>query len=369
MFAELKLRCRFWPGNLRLLPTAGLLLGLFLGSCRPQPEVWLEPLPTATQAVFRSSGELITVYFTALSNDDFRGGPDRQLAEAIDQARTQVDAALYDLNLWSIRNALIRAHQRGVQVRLVVESDSLDRPEIQEMIAAGIPLVDDQMDSLMHNKFVVIDASEVWTGSMNLTVNGAYRHLNNLVQFRSSRLAENYTVEFEEMFLEGYFGENSLMNTPHPDLTLNGIRIETYFAPDDHPQDRLIQLIQEAENSIEFLYYSFTVDEVAQVLIAQAERGVEVHGVVDTYQESSGVGGEYQRFKDAGLEVYLDRHPEKLHHKVMIIDDQIVLTGSYNLTRSADQANDENVLIIHDPEVAGIFLAEFEWIFSDASQP
>jgi phosphatidylserine/phosphatidylglycerophosphate/cardiolipin synthase-like enzyme len=104
-------------------------------------------------------------------------------------------------------------------------------------------------------------------------------------------------------------------------------------------------------------------------LIAQAERGVEVKGVVDSYQESSGVGGEYQRFKDAGLEVYLDRYPEKLHHKVMIIDDQIVMTGSYNLTRSADQANDENVLIIHDPEVAGIFLAEFEWIFSDASRP
>lgn len=369
MFANLKLRGRFWTGQLRFLPMAGLLLGLFLGSCRPQPEAWLEPLPTATQAVFRSSGELITVYFTALSNDDFRGGPDRQLAEAIDQAQIQIDAALYDLNLWSIRNALIRAHQRGVQVRLVVESDSLDRPEIQEMIAAGIPLVDDQMDSLMHNKFVIIDASEVWTGSMNFTVNGAYRHLNNLVRIRSSRLAENYTAEFEEMFLEGYFGDISLMNTPHPDFTLNGIRIETYFAPDDHPQDRLIQLIQKAEDSIEFLYYSFTADEVAQALIYQAERGVKVRGVLDAYQENSGLGGEYQHLKEAGLEVFLDRYPEKLHHKVMIIDDQIVLTGSYNLTRSANQANDENILIIHDPEVADIFLAEFEWIFSDASLP
>lgn len=352
----------------RFLLTAGLLANLFLGSCRPQPAAWLEPLPTSTRAVFTSSGELVTVFFTALGNDDFRGGPDRQLAEAIDQARIQIDAALYDLDLWSIRNALIRAHQRGVQVRLVVESDSLDRPEIQELMAAGIPLVDDQADSLMHNKFLIIDASEVWTGSMNFTVNGAYRHLNNLVRIRSSRLAENYTVEFEEMFLEGYFGEIALVNTPHPELIVDGIRIETYFAPDDHPQVRMIQLIRQAQESIKFLYYSFTSDEVAEALISQAERGVEVQGVVDAYQESSGLGGEFQRLKEAGLNVYLDRYPEKLHHKVMIIDDRVVLTGSYNLTRSAEQANDENVLVIHDQEIAGIFLAEFEWIFSDASQ-
>ena len=326
----------------------------------------MEPLPTPTRSEYTSSTELISVYFTALANEDFQGGPDRLLAEAIDQARTQIDAALYDLDLWSIRNALIRAHQRGVQVRLVVESDSLDRPEIQELIAEGIPLVDDQAESLMHNKFMVIDASEVWTGSMNYTINGAYRHLNNLVCIRSSRLAENFTAEFEEMFLEGYFGEITLENTPHPDLVLDGVRIETYFAPDDHPQKRIIQLIEEAQESIDFLYYSFTADDVADALIDQAQTGIAVRGVVDAYQEGTGLGGEYQHLKDAGLEVYLDRHPEKLHHKVMVIDSRIVITGSYNLTRSAEELNDENLLIIHDPDIAEIFLGEFAWIFSDA---
>jgi phosphatidylserine/phosphatidylglycerophosphate/cardiolipin synthase-like enzyme len=150
---------------------------------------------------------------------------------------------------------------------------------------------------------------------------------------------------------------------------VDGVRIETYFAPDDHPQDRVIQLIQGAEDSIDFLYYSFTADQVADALIDQAERGVVVRGVLDEYQQHAGLGGEYQRLKDAGLEVYLDRHPEKLHHKVMIIDGHITITGSYNLTRSAEEGNDENLLILDDPAIGEIFQREFDWIYSDAAAP
>lgn len=342
-------------------------LGLYLSGCQPEPPAWLAPLPTPTSAAEPSPDQLCRVYFTAPFNEDFRGGPDQYLVEALDQARSQIDAALYDLNLWSIRDALIRAHQRGVAVRLVVESDYLDRPEIQELIAAGIPLVGDEASSLMHNKFFVIDGAQVWTGSMNMTVNGAYRHLNNLLNLRSTRLAANFTDEFEEMFLEGYFGENTLENTAYPSLVINGIEIETYFSPDDDTAERLIDLILSAEESIDFLYYSFTSDGIADALLFQASQGVQVRGVFDSYQNQAGLGGEYPRLSTQGLDVHLDAHPEKLHHKVLIIDQEIVVTGSYNLTRSAEVQNDENTLIIHDRDCATSFLREFEWIYQDAS--
>ncbi len=354
---------RQYPTHIILL----VLLATVVGSCRPAPPSWLEPIPTTTSSGYTSPDQLYSVYFTAPANDEFKGGPDRFLADALDQARSQIDGALYDLNLWTIRNALIRAHQRGVQVRLVVENDSLDRTEIQELISAGIPIVTDQRNGLMHNKFIIIDGAEVWTGSMNLTVNGAYRHLNNLVRLRSTRLAENYQAEFEEMFLEGYFGENSLENTPHPDLTINGVRIETYFSPDDEPAQRLIELILSAEESIAFMYYSFTSDGISEAILQQASQGVRVRGVLDAYQERVGLGGEYQHLADQGLDVYLDAHPEKMHHKVLIIDETIVVTGSYNLTRSAEVQNDENILIIYDSNFAEIFLGEFEWIYQDAA--
>ena len=96
-------------------------------------------------------------------------GPDKVLAGAIDSARLSVDVAAYSLNLWSIRDALISAYRRGVQVRVVMESDNMDVPEVQELIGAGIPVHGDQREGLMHDKFVVIDRYEVWTGSMNYT--------------------------------------------------------------------------------------------------------------------------------------------------------------------------------------------------------
>lgn len=348
-----------------------VILGLVLflvSSCQPVEPGWLEPLPSTTPSKNNSTGQIFNVYFTAPSNDDYRGGPDQFLAEAIDQTRSTIDAALYDLNLWSVRNALIRAHQRGVVVQIVLEEDSGDRSEVQELIQAGIPVVYDQAEGLMHNKFFILDGIEIWTGSMNMTVNGAYRHLNNLVRVRSSRLAENYTEEFYEMFQDGYFGENTILNTPHSDLTIDGIRIETYFSPDDSPAARIMGLILDAQKSIAFMVYSFTSDGIGDALLYQDSQGIEVRGVLDAYQNSAGLGGEYQRLRDYGLDVFLDTHPEKLHHKVIIIDESIVITGSYNLTRSAEIRNDENILIIHDEQIAEIYLGEFNWIFEEASR-
>ena len=78
--------------------------------------------------------------------------------------------AIHFLDLWSIRDALIDAHRRGVAVRLVTESDNMHVPEIQEVREAGIPVLGDRREGRMHNKFVVIDRQEVWTGSLNLFI-------------------------------------------------------------------------------------------------------------------------------------------------------------------------------------------------------
>jgi phosphatidylserine/phosphatidylglycerophosphate/cardiolipin synthase-like enzyme len=125
------------------------------------------------------------------------GGPDGPLAAAIDSARLTVDVAIYSLSLNSIRDALIRAHDRGVQVRMVMESENLDRSDPQKLKDAGIPILGDRREGLMHDKFVVIDNSEVWMGSMNFTDSGGYTDNNNLIRIHSVKMAENYTKEFE----------------------------------------------------------------------------------------------------------------------------------------------------------------------------
>jgi phosphatidylserine/phosphatidylglycerophosphate/cardiolipin synthase-like enzyme len=91
--------------------------------------------------------------------------------------------------------------------------------------------------------------------------------------------------------------------------------------------------------------------------------------VMDDTQVTSNQGTEYDPFIQAGLNVRLDGNQDGLmHHKVFIIDQEIVIAGSYNFTTSAEESNDENVVIIFSPEVAGKFMQEFQRIH-DQAQP
>lgn len=295
-----------------------------------------------------------------------RGGPDSHLAAAIDAARLSVEVAVYELDLWSVRDALIAAHRRGVSVRMVTDSDNIDTGEIQDLKEAGIPVLGDRRESLMHNKFAIIDHQEVWSGSMNFTINDAYKNNNNLIRMRSSQLAQDYVTEFEEMFAQDQFGMGSPANTPYPSLTIEGTRLNVYFSPDDGAAAHLIERIQEAQRSIHFLAYSFTSDDIADAILQRAQAGVTVSGVFEGSQVDSNLGGEYSRLVDAGLDVRLDGNAHNMHHKVMIIDEQVVVTGSYNFSANAEERNDENLLIINNLELARQFEAEFDKVFSQS---
>jgi phosphatidylserine/phosphatidylglycerophosphate/cardiolipin synthase-like enzyme len=312
-----------------------------------------------------------TVYFTDPSSStasSYRGGPDESLAAAIDQARISVDVAIYDLNLWSVRDALISAYRRGVDVRVVTDSDNMDEQEVQELKEAGIEVLGDRQEGLMHDKFVIIDRAEVWTGSMNFTTGGGYLDNNNLMRLRSSKLAEDYTHEFEQMFINDQFGANKKPGTPNPTMTVNGSLVEVYFSPEDGTLEHILTTVNAAHESINFLAYSFTSDELAQALIERAKSGVTVSGVFDEDQYHSNAGTEFDTLKNAGIDVRLDGNPRLMHHKVIIIDQEVVITGSYNFSNNAEHNNDENTLIIHNQDIAAQFLKEFQQIFDIAQR-
>ena len=359
------------PSDRRRLrtPLAGLLLALglvwlmALMRSRPSPE---EP---AVSAVPTAIGEdWYRLYFSepgGLNAVRLRGGPDAALAQAIDQSQYSVDVAAYDLDLWSIRDALIRAHRRGVEVRVVTEADNLGRREIADLVTARIAVLGDNLPSLMHHKFVVIDQLEVWTGSMNWTLGSAYRGNNNLLAIRSRELATSYMREFEEMFLENRFGALSRADTPVPRVVIGAAEVHVLFSPDDGVLRQLLALVGGAERSVEFLAFAFTSTDLAQVMIDRARHGVEVRGVFDE-EQAGGQGSVYGLMREAGMEVRLDSLRGDMHHKVILIDRAIVVTGSYNFSRSAEERNDENLIILHSPQVAAQYLIEFDRIFRRA---
>ena len=327
--------------------------------------------PIELQSGYGVRGAWFELYFTNPASPlspQGTGGVDGPIVDAIDAARLSVDVAAYSLSLNSVRNALIRAHERGATVRVVMESTNMDRSDPQRLIEAGIPVVGDNRDGLMHDKFIILDKSEVWLGSMNFTDGGAYDDNNNLMRIRSTEMAENYIKEFEEMFVDNRFGEDIVPETPNPTVTIDETRIDVYFSPDDGALAGLVPVLERAQESIYFLAYSFTSNQMGEIIRQKAEADVKIAGVMDDEQVRSNQGTEFDPFRQADLDVRIDGIDGLMHHKVFIVDEKIVVMGSYNFSQNAEQRNDENLLIIYDPIIAEQFMFEFQRVQEQAQR-
>ena len=326
--------------------------------------------PPATEPV--AVGGWYELYFTtpnetAALSDPSGGLPDR-IIETLNAAQQTIDVAVYEFDWQPLADALLAAGERGVTVRLVTDTDSMTEAPVLALAAAGIPVVEDDRAAIMHDKFVVLDGAAVWTGSMNFTRNDAYRNNNNLIHIRSTRLAQNYTAEFEEMFTGQAFGPTSPSDTPNPLVTIDGTRIENYFAPEDEVAGKILPVLQQARSSIFFMAFSFTRQDFSNALLERAADGVNVRGVFETRQIAAGANQAWELLTVGGLaaNVRQDGNPYNLHHKVFIVDQAIVVTGSFNFSGNADERNDENVVIIHNPEIAAAYLAEWERVWEQA---
>jgi phosphatidylserine/phosphatidylglycerophosphate/cardiolipin synthase-like enzyme len=315
------------------------------------------------------SGDWYDVYFTSAAcppAGQRSGGIDETIAADIRQAQQRVDVAAFELESPAMAAALIDRHNNGVPVRVVTDADNTDRPSIPQLRQNGITVVEDGRTALMHNKFVVIDGRTVWTGSMNFTPNDVYCNNNNMVRFQSERLAANYTAEMDEKFEHGQFGPTSPDATPHEQLVINDVRVENYFGPEKRIAPILVERVNGAKEEILFMAFSFTLQELGEAMRGRAAAGVTVRGVF----ERTGSQTEFSQFppkRDAGLpnlQVRQDGNPRAMHHKVIIIDRTTVVLGSFNFSASANERNDENVVIVHDPAFAAFFIEEFEKVWS-----
>lgn len=246
-------------------------------------------------------------------------GLDERLIALMNRARRTLDVAVYEFNLRNVAEAMARAGDRGVRVRMVTDSDTLaDRDTATQgaldvVRAAGIPIVGDSRRGLMHNKFIVVDGEWVETGSANYTDREAYRNNNNAIVVQSRALAENYTSEFEKMFA-GQFGGAKPRGVPHSVLMVGGTRVENYFSPEDRAGSHVARWMSAARQSIHFLAFSFTLDALGDAALQRSQAGVEVGGVFEAAEVGNNFS-EYRRLKEAGLDMLLDGNPWNLHHK------------------------------------------------------
>lgn len=285
----------------------------------------------------------------------------------IASAQESIACAFYEFELESVAQALIARHQAGVTVALVSDSDYSSEAGIILCRDAGISVIFDKRSALMHNKFCVVDGRYVWTGSTNVTRNGMFENNNNAILITSPELATNFANEFEEMFVQHKFGASSPRNTTWPTLTVAGIGLENYFAPEDGVEEVVVAKLAEARQQIAFMAFVFTSEPIAEMMGKRLAAGAQVRGVV----EKRSAGSKYSRHKylnERGAEVYIDGNPKTMHHKVIVVDGKLVMTGSYNFSASAEKSNDENLIIIHDSKISGMFLEEIDRVIAAGSK-
>lgn len=363
-------------GLILLFAFAGIdPLGLFSAGETP-PLEGSEPPPLVETVPASSSWW--EVYFTdpARINDPTRleGSLAEVLIGYIEQATQSIHIAAFEFNLTPVAEALVRARQRGVEVLWVTDDEhGLEADEEEghgqfaQLQAAGIEVRDDGRSALMHNKFWIFDGQVVWTGSTNITQNGMFRNNNNVIVIRSSRVAAIFEREFQEMWA-GEFGPSSSSTLGQQTATIDGVPVQVLFAAEDEAITRLIDLIEAAQRSIHFMAFSFTHDALGAAMMARAEAGVTVSGIFET-RGSETEFSELGALFCAGYPVRQDGNPGTFHHKVIVIDGQTVVTGSLNFSDNANDSNDENVVILSDAAVAGLYLQEFERRWAEAVEP
>jgi phosphatidylserine/phosphatidylglycerophosphate/cardiolipin synthase-like enzyme len=144
------------------------------------------------------------------------------------------------------------------------------------------------------------------------------------------------------------------------DLTLlRDTPVKIYFSPRGGCTDAIINAIEQAKTEILVQAYSFTSAPIAKALVNAYKKGINVQVILDKSQRSE----KYTSatfLTNAGIPTYIDDRHAIAHNKIMVIDKETVITGSFNFTKAAEEKNAENLLIITSKELAKVYIENWK---------
>jgi len=315
-------------------------------------------------------------------------GLDSRFMDFITGAQDSVNACFFEIR-WVTRDChpnpveTFCAISESVQVQIISDHEfDGSNADYDTLKACGIEVAYDSMgvcpgdkNYSMHNKMCIVDGQKVWTGSTNNTYSGCWWNNNASIVIDCPELAQAYETEFHEMWgtilpnhNDARFHTCKFGSTPVSDTSdCGGVAVEYYFSPPSYIENRIVEAINGAEENLYFCVYVITSDDIRNALINAHNRGVWVEGVVDTFCLQC-TGNEYYNLVGAGVPVcYIAYDWGYMHHKFMVVDhnttgDATVLLGSNNWTMAGDVQNDENLLVVHDQNVAALYYNEFRGI-------
>ena len=311
--------------------------------------------------------------YSNVKNKIIYGSPDRQLPtklyfcpednceleliNLINSAKKSIDCAVYDITLDAVTDSLVDAYKQEKEVRIVSDYDrsSKQYSKLGTIRSASIPVITNPSENTyMHNKFCVFDNKTVWLGSMNFTLNGNYKNNNNVLVIEDKELAKLYTNKID-LFFSGQF---SLELNPEIEIKQVG-NLENYFCLEDNCLYHVLRHMDSSKLSVDCMFFSFTSDEVTDLLDT---KNINRRFILEKRNISE--YSEFERLKDIGVPVITDNNPNSMHNKLCVFDNQIVMTGSMNLSANGTDNNDESLVFVNDSNLAQRYTEYFNkyWV-------
>ena len=328
----------------------------------------------------------------------------RGIAGFLSQARTSLDLALYDVRFETgagalVLAALLAAVQRGVAVRLLYNvahpgpipvppppetaPEAIEALPVETRGIAGVP-------DLMHHKFVVRDGAAVWGGSTNWTDDSWSRQENVIVTVESPQIAYAYSLAFEQLWSRGDVAGTGDVD-PRP-ADADGAKVRAWFTPHhgEALSHRIAKHLGKARSRIRIASPVLTSGPILATLVEIVkERRCDLAGVVDDTQ----VDQVFHQWRTNGVSAWkipllqsvlegapwsgkesIPWTPDSVHnfmHAKIVVADDTVFVGSFNLSRSGER-NAENVFEIQHVDVAdrlAAFVDEIRGRYSAATVP
>ncbi|MCM8760276.1 MAG: phospholipase D-like domain-containing protein [Candidatus Omnitrophica bacterium] len=271
---------------------------------------------------------------------------DKIILSLIESAQDSIYIASYSLS-WKEMIELLNRKKGNIDIKILTDREI--KGSLKDIVKVY------NKPGLFHLKFIVVDKKSVLIGSGNFTDDGIHLHHNHFLLIQDPNVA-NF---FNKKFLSWWDDKPS-------EEIFEDRTYQIYFSPETNCESIIIQNISKARKTIHFLQYHFTSEEIAKVIIRKKLSGVDVYGIVEPLSiEPHSV---FYPLLDYGCRLKKSNRAGFLHDKLFIIDEEIVITGSYNPTAST-RKNTECLLIVRDKEIARGLLKEWKklWYFYSAN--
>lgn len=275
------------------------------------------------------------------SNDDYDDLSNVSLA-ALRSARSSIVMSIYALGDKNIIKALNEQAEKGIDLYLVCDAEASKK--VFRRLNKKIQVVKRAGKGLMHHKLFVIDGLTTWMSSANMTRNSLHTAGNLMVGVYNENLASYVSSMIRKMDAgeaSKDFAASRLFNLQEQKLTFS-------FLPEDSQGiNKVLSMIRAAKKTIKVAMYAWTRYDVTKALVEAHQRGVDVQVVIDRSMALGMAKKVIEEMRAGGLSPRMSEGDPLLHYKMMIVDDERLLSGSANWTMAAFKKNDDYFMTLY----------------------